>query len=352
MKRSSSYLAQFTFDTVSRLQLLSTHPSFIVRLFARVANKFARPLSLKFGANHTIDTHLYGRSLRIPTEHPLPLILRQHPQYNRPLALAVKALAASSPDNPTLAVIDVGANIGETIAVIEQLNPGLCSYLCVEADQDIAEICRFNHEGNNRVQTEQCFIGEDEGSLVRLEDDGRANPSTKLVTETDTEEASRYSRLVRLDTLARPFAEAHGGLNLIKVDTEGYDFSVLRSGSELLSRYKPALFFEWYPALLMDLNEEVWDGFDFLERSGYDHFVFFSSQGDYYCKLSKPDHFLLRSLAGTANQNKTLLYFDVFASADEAICDELIKLCIASDGLPSSFPARSDTVVSTMQPVT
>jgi FkbM family methyltransferase len=351
MKRSPSSLAQLSYDNVNRLAALSTHPKFVVQVFARAVNKALRPLSLRLGANHTIDTQVYGRSLRMPTEHPLPFILRQCPQYNRPLALTVRALAETSSANSSdLAVIDVGANIGETIAVVEQLNPGTCSYLCIEADQDIAEICKFNHHGNPRVQTEQSFIGEEEGSLVRLEDDGRANPSTKLVNEADAEEASRYNRLVRLDTIARPFAEAHGGLSLIKVDTEGYDFSILRSGAELLSEYKPALYFEWYPALLAELKEEAWDGFDYLEKFGYDHFVFFSSQGDYYCKLSKPDHFLLHSLACAANQNKSLVYFDVFASTDEAVCNKLVELCITPDGQSPSFPVPQKTAASTTQP--
>jgi FkbM family methyltransferase len=337
MRRSPSSLAQVTFDCVNQMFLLLAYPKLIVRLFAQVGHRLATPLLRKFGANHTVDAHLHGRSLLMPAEHPLALALLQYPQYNRPLALAIKALAASSVHKTAITVIDVGANIGETVAVIEQLNPGICSYLCIEADQDLAEICRFNHRGNSRIQTEQRFIGENEGSLVMLEDDGRASPSTKLVMETEAEEVSQYNRLVRLDTIAIPFAEAHGCLTLIKVDTEGYDFSVLRSGPELLSRYKPALYFEWYPALLAGLNEEVWDGFDYLEKFGYSHFVFFSNRGDYYCKISRPDHFLLHSLAGATYQNRDLPYFDVFASTDEAICNELVKLSITTGERSPSF---------------
>ncbi len=260
----------------------------------------------------------------MPAEHPLPGTLNDYPQYNRPLAMAVCALASCASRSEELAVIDVGANIGETVAVIEQKTPNV-SYLCVEADEDIARICDFNHRDNPRVYTEQYFIGEHEGSLVCLQDDGRANPSTKLVQEANVDETTHHGRLVRLDAVAAPFVEAHG-LSLIKVDTEGYDFSVLRSGGALIDRYKPALYFEWFPDLLIDLKEHVWDGFDYLESLGYHHFVFFSSQGDYYCHLSKPDHFILRSLASTASQNKTLGYFDVFASTDGALCKKLVEL--------------------------
>jgi FkbM family methyltransferase len=266
--------------------------------------------------------------MRMPAEHPLPAVLHRFPQYNRPLAMAIKAIASSSSGSPNLTVVDVGANIGETVAVIEQLVPDV-SYLCIEADDDIARICRFNHRGNPRVQIEQCYIGENAGSLVMLQDDGRANPTTKLIDQANFDESSNYGRLVRLDTVAGPFADAHHGLSLIKVDTEGYDFSVLRSGPRLIERYRPALYFEWFPDLLTDLQEEVWNGFDYLEGFGYLHFVFFSSQGDYYCHLSRPDHFVLKSLASTASQNKSLLYFDVFASTDAAVCQRLVELITA-----------------------
>ena len=159
-----------------------------------------------------------------------------------------------------------------------------------------------------------------------LQDDGRANPTTKLIDQANFDESSNYGRLVRLDTVAGPFADAHHGLSLIKVDTEGYDFSVLRSGATLIEHYRPALYFEWFPDLLADLHEQVWSGFDFLEGLEYHHFVFFSSQGDYYCHLSRPDHFILESLASTASQNKSLLYFDVFASTDDSVCKRLVEL--------------------------
>jgi FkbM family methyltransferase len=326
MQRTPSRFAQLTFNAVSTLRLLTTHSNLVVRETGRLFHKMAADLLLPVaGKNHTVDGYLYGRSMRMPAEHPLPAVLHHFPQYNRPLAVAITAIASSSSGNPNLTVVDVGANIGETVAVIEQLVPDV-SYLCIEADDDIARICRFNHRGNPRVEVEQCYIGEDAGSLVMLQDDGRANPTTKLIDQANFDESSNYGRLVRLDTVAGPFVDAHHGLSLIKVDTEGYDFSVLRSGPRLIERYRPALYFEWFPDLLTDLQEEVWNGFDYLEGFGYLHFVFFSSQGDYYCHLSSPDHFVLKSLASTASQNKSLLYFDVFASTEEAVCKRLVEL--------------------------
>jgi FkbM family methyltransferase len=326
MNRSFSYPAQFVFDRVNGLQTLTTHPNRIVRLYARATNRFAKLLLRRVGAGRLVRAHLYGHSLVMPAEHPLPMIQLIFPQYNRPLGMAMEAIAASSKEDSGLAVIDVGANIGETVAILEERVPGVCSYLCIEADRDIAELCAMNHTGKGHVQVEQSFVGEDEGALVRLADDGRSNPTTELVAEANADDLSSFGRLVRLDTIARPFAEAHGRLDLIKVDTEGYDFSVLRSGSELLHKYRPGLYFEWFPKLLIGMKEDPSGGFEYLEKFAYRHFVFFSSQGDLYCRSSNPDRSFLRSLASVALGNESLLYFDVFASTSEEVSDKLVDL--------------------------
>jgi FkbM family methyltransferase len=324
------------FNIVNWLHALSGHRNPIVRLLARLTNKVAaKPLFRKVGVRHIVKAHLYGHSLMMPAEHPLATTLLFFPQYNRPLGLAIEAIVKLHVGISDFTVIDVGANIGETVAIIEQQRPGICSYLCIEADRDIAELCKLNHANNRRIQVEQYFIGEDEGSLVVLEDDGRANPSTKRISDIPVDHEINYDNLMRLDTVAHSFTEAHGGLSLIKVDTEGYDFSVLRSASTLLTKYKPSIYFEWFPKLLMGLNEEVSGGFEYLEKLGYSHFVFFTNQGDYYCEISSPDRFFLRSLASVALKNEALGYFDVFASTSNAICKELVELSIAPDIFPT-----------------
>jgi FkbM family methyltransferase len=310
---------------------LAAHPRLAIKSLGLIGRKITDPLAKMTGRGHFVEAHLHGRKLRVPAEHPLPQILTSTPQYNRPLALAVQAIAASHPGISALSVIDVGANVGETAAIIEEATPGICSYLLIEADLDIAEMCRFNHHGNPRIQTRQSFIGEMEGAPVRLEDDGRANPSTKLTADDAAPGASDHpDRLVRLDTLATPFAEAQQKLTLLKIDVEGYDFSVLRSAPLLLSKYHPALYFEWFPSLLSGLGEDPCAGFDYLAGFGYIHFVFFTNQGDYYCKLSNPHRSLLESFIALTRLNPQLPYFDVFASTSPSECDELTRLSTRS----------------------
>jgi FkbM family methyltransferase len=319
MNRSPSIFAQLSFDASNKLQSMHSQPNRAARLFARAAGKLIAPLTRKLGNQHTVTARLYGHELRMPSEHFLPGILRLFPQFNRPLSLTVEAIALST--SRQLSVVDVGANIGDSVASIECHLPNRCRFLCLEPDGDLAELCELNHAGNNRVEVKRCYVGEDEGAPVCLKDDGRANPSTRLVDN------NTKDRLVRLDTVADLFTQA-GGLDLVKIDTEGYDFSVLRSAPNLLSRYKPTVYFEWFPQLLAALNERILGSFEYLAGFGYRHFVFFTSQGDFYCKISEPDSLFLQSLASITLKNPNMEYFDVCASADEAMTNRLTEISV------------------------
>ncbi len=322
ISRSHSRLAQTAFDTSNLLRDRSLHAGFFGSLLARAAAKLWRPISKRVSADHLVNAHLYGHNLVMPSEHPLVATMQHFPQYNRPLGLAAIAVADSYPAGSRLTIIDVGANIGDTIALVEQWRPGVFSYLCIEPDANLAELCKKNHQNNSLVEVRQNFVGENEGAIVMLQDDGRANPSTKLATGSDS--ASIVGRLVRLDTAASSLGEPHGLVSLIKVDTEGYDFSVLRSGSQLLKLQKPALYFEWYPALLKNIEEDPRLGFEHLRDLGYRHFVFFTNTGDYYCNITDPDIAFLRGIESVAGSPNSPPYFDVFASTTEAVSASLV----------------------------
>ena len=318
-----------SFDLVQSLHRYSAGSNRPASLLAKSVNKVvAKPMARRFGANCTVTADAYGRLLQMPAEHPLPANLKYFPQYNRPLAQAAAVLAKVAPAGQ-ITVIDVGANIGDTVAILEQRLPGACWYLCIEPDPNLATLCRSNHIGNSRLQIERCFIGEDEGASVRLEDDGRANPATKVMTDSTRDDEGTHGMLRRLDTVATAFAEEHGTIDLIKTDTEGYDFSVLRSGETLLVKYKPSLYFEWFPRLLHELNQTEWQGFEDLAKLGYHHFAFFTELGDFYCKVSHPDRLYIRSLAAVVLRPGPTSYFDVFASTDQSICDGLVELSTA-----------------------
>lgn len=303
-------MTQFLFDVGNVLHRLAFRTERAVpRSLILLVHRLLSPLFVRRGT--AVCGHLYGRTLWMPAEHRLIPLLAEWPNLNRPLAAAARVLLP--PDRP-LSVIDVGANIGETVAVIEQLNSDRCVYFCVEADPLIAELCRRNHRGS-KVIVRTAAVGDQTDVSVTMVDDGRASPSVRVG------HGHGAQKLARLDDLAADFAEAHG-LDLLKSDTEGCDFAVLRSATKLLERFHPAVFFEWYPALLATLGERP-DDFSFLEELGYRHWVIFTHTGELYCEMSNPPHRMVEVLARVTDGR--LPYFDVFGSVTPESCRALTE---------------------------
>lgn len=65
---------------------------------------------------------LWERQLRLPADHHLPFIVGSNPFWSMPLVHCASALT-----DPALTVIDVGANIGDSVALLESYLPGAAS---------------------------------------------------------------------------------------------------------------------------------------------------------------------------------------------------------------------------------
>lgn len=71
--------------------------------------------------------------------------------------------------------------------------------------------------------------------------------------------------------LEKNYADRLSRLSFIKVDTEGYDKEILKSISDLLSKYKPAVVAESFGKSSKEAKAEL---FDVISRLGYDVFYF------------------------------------------------------------------------------
>ena len=91
-------------------------------------------------------------------------------------------------------------------------------------------------------------------AVTRLGDAAGADPG-----DTDALGQTR-----RLDRLAAGFVEAQRGIDVLKVDTDGFDAKVLRSARTLLADHHPCLFFELHPALWDEAGEDPRAAFAFL----------------------------------------------------------------------------------------
>lgn len=320
LSRSSSRVAQAVFDIRQNLDSKrASARSVLLRSLAKLGYHGLLPAWNMVRQGKWVHGHVYGRNLAMPAEHPVLPTVASFPLFNRPLGMAVAALPQTE---KLVSVIDVGANVGETVAVMEEMNPNKCIFLCIEPEHELAEFCRQNYATNQRVLIREAFLGEPREGTVMLEDDGRANPATKFCNSTSGQ------KLRTLDDVVSDFVERHG-VDLIKTDTEGFDLTILRSAKSVLRTHLPALYFEWYPDLLWKIGECPEGIFQFLRQFGYRHWLFFTARGELHCELTEPPDRALAVLANLASSRSEITYFDVFGSANETVTRALTDLYLS-----------------------
>ncbi len=254
-----------------------------------------------------VEARLWQRRLRLPAAHHLPYIVGNNPFWSMPLVHCAMALSADRP--PPLTVVDVGANVGDSAVLLERYLPGQCKFVCIEPNAEWLPYLKAN-TSELAVEIIPQFVGEGQLLAVRH---GAPGTAGSIVTETG-------DRSVPLDEVC-----GNKQVDLIKVDTDGFDFPILRSGRGTLSSRKPALFFEWHPPSWIAQGENPEAIFNWLADYGYKDFCFFADDGFFYCRTSSEQPATIRSLIAAADCRHGVdgLYWDVFAAAPE-VCDRAI----------------------------
>jgi len=312
---------------LNRLRCYAGQGRTAARIGAKVALKALRPVISHIQRKRPfITAELYDYPLVMRGDHRLPEILAFCPTFNAPLKFLAETLTE---DGRTLSVIDVGANIGDTVALIEQSCPGQVHYLCIEPDPEFSQLCAYNLRNIPGVQLISELIGDLEGAEVTLVEHLPGTAATRMgVPGWATGAPAR--RVARLDRVAAEFVSAHG-LGLLKCDTDGFDFSVLRSAQSLLETRRPALLFEWHPDLWIKANEDPLAVFPFLRHNGYSDLAFFTNQGQFFCTTQPGERRLFEGLRDLCLARCPLddFHFDVLA-ADERLCNRVVGKSLCS----------------------
>lgn len=271
-----------------RLALLrrARRPGWIAPLFARAALKLAPP------AGGDLAVQLWGRRVRLPASHHLPFIVGSNP-----LSFMALVHCAAALSNSSLTVVDVGANVGDSVALLESYLPGRCRFVCVEPNAEWMPYLQANTDGLP-VERLRDFIGEGQNLALKPGDPGTAGSIV----------SASGNASVPLDEICEGRQ-----VDLIKVDTDGFDFPILRSGVRTLSSIRPALFFEWDPGLWSAQGENPEAVFDWLNDIGYTDFCFFGDGGHFYCRTKCKQPETIRSLVAVSTLRRGLdnLYWDV-----------------------------------------
>jgi FkbM family methyltransferase len=247
-------------------------------------------------------------SIELPYDHLLPNYQRDFKRYDRFLPHLASKLTEGT-------VIDVGANVGDTLASMADKNTKL-QYICIEGDSKFYQFLLRNTKilkevSDIYVDTYNILIGKNIKKVI-LEGNGSTNhgiidDQNGLPTEA-------------LDTLLKN--KIPSPVILVKSDVDGFDYDVISSAFSILKEYKPLCFFEcqydfeWQKAGFVDLINN-------LEYLGYNSFTIFDNFGEIIVTLELSSQ-IFEMMEYIWRQNvgdsvRTINYFDILASTPERI---------------------------------
>lgn len=216
-----------------------------------------------------VRTTIHGRRAVVNFGHTYRITARQCPNFNSPL-LELAFQVYSTALRP-ITVVDVGANVGDTILLLESNCPGIIGdFYCIDADPEF-----FGYLQNNLREFRNGTL------LFALLSSSDGTERTLLRTQAASASAQGRggSLCCCLDTLLG--RQGLQRVDLLKTDVDGLDGKVLLGAKEILTRYRPAVIFEWHPILCKNTSNNWTDHFSALEQCGYTRYIWFTKYGDF-----------------------------------------------------------------------
>jgi FkbM family methyltransferase len=263
----------------------------------------------------SVTLPLGKKRLRMPFSHNLALYRALYPHYDTALT-RVAVFLRDTGGRPR--IIDVGANIGDSISLIT--DEADAEFLAIEADERflpflIDNVAMLGRESpGSTIVCEKCLIDESgSGDLATISLVPSAkNSGTSFVSAGAS--ASSSVPVWSLDRLVETRHPSFRNVSLLKSDTDGYDFKVLRGGSALLASARPVLFFEFSPRHLAGAGESPDSIFPYLVEHGYSQALVYNNLGDSVALLGLDDRRRIEQLVRHGQRRGA--YYDILTFHD------------------------------------
>ena len=240
--------------------------------------------------------------IRMPSTSLLPELFSANPNYSSELG---RLVAAVWEKYPGLHVLDVGANFGDSVAIIKSaVNVPVT---CVEGDEQCFNLLENNIKQFDGVTLCKLFLG-DRSETVSVTIEKKGWNATLVPSRNGN------SLKVELKTLD-DFLPAFGSLNafkVLKIDTEGFDCRIIRGGMEFIREVKPVITFEYNRDNMRRIGEDGLTTLSLLQDIGYNIMLFYDGQGRLVTASTLNDEELLTDLHTYANgRNGAIYYYDL-----------------------------------------
>lgn len=166
--------------------------------------------------------------------------------------------------------------IGASLLQMEIAKPE-ANYFCFEPSKRFLPILKKNIKANrwNNVTLNSKILSSEAKTITLFNNSSTASP---VVQEYDNHEFL-FAQQVEATTLDTVFEGYEGKIDLIKVDTDGYDYDVLLGAQERIIMDQPILYFEFHQGFLKIAGRDAVDFLNYLNSLGYNNFGVFSNFG-------------------------------------------------------------------------
>jgi FkbM family methyltransferase len=208
---------------------------------------------------------VHGRSIRLPLSHELPAYLRLLPLYD---SLPERLSTYLHKEYGWLKCLDVGANIGDTIAALYRGEQD--QFLAIEPDPKFNFYLHKNwNVPNVRILDLVCSSSSGKGRYEIIEKSGTASFYPNI--------QGREYQAITVDDLLVENPE-FASLNVIKVDTDGNDFAVV-SGAKKALLSQPVVLFECDVFGNTHYVEDCLETLALFRAAGYRSFLLYEKFG-------------------------------------------------------------------------
>jgi FkbM family methyltransferase len=261
--------------------------------------------------------------LLVPPQSPLYETYRDNPKLNSELGRIASSVYTKYPE---MVSVDVGANIGDTAAIIRSVCPA--PIVCVDGDELLGHVLAENIRMLGDATVVQVYLSDNrEEQHVCIQKEGWNNTLLPVASEG----RGKQIRFLPLDDALKDI-DLHR-VKLLKIDTEGFDARVLRGSRNILKIGRPVVIFEYNRENLSPLSEDGLSIFAGLKNHGYHSALFWDDRGRFLLGTSLNDMTIIEDLHDYVDFREKPLgyiyYLDICLFHE---CDQdLAEKCLAAE---------------------
>jgi len=254
-------------------------------------------------------------SILLPIDHRLDQYQATWHRYDTALGYIAQAVFDKYPES---CAIDIGANVGDSAALIR--SGRAVPVLCVEGSPEFVECLRSNALQIGDIEIDECFVGSD-GETIHFDQTLNQGGTASIVNALTSNKGEKVA-MRSLKTIIQNHSRFKDA-KLLKIDTDGFDFSIIKASADIISASRPVLYFEYDLAFKSNAETEAIGAIKTLLKVGYEHFLIYDNFGNYLISLSRQDHERFVDLNSYLISNRrrsrtpAVYYFDVCAFTDD-----------------------------------